>query len=105
MTTIALKGKLKLGEDKKWHWKGKWAFGSHIEEFPTKASPKQQPFHYSFDEAADPATVAVPSFIMPPPTVEEDTNEESYEEAPVTSIADAGETEEGKSEQPQTSDA
>eukprot|EP00980_Cylindrotheca_fusiformis_P008442 scaffold1784_cov116-Cylindrotheca_fusiformis.AAC.22 len=68
MSTVALKGKLEFGEDKKWHWKGKWAFGSHIQEFPTKASPKQQPFHYTFEEAVDPATVAVPSLNIPPPS-------------------------------------
>lgn len=97
MTTVALKGKLELGEDKKWHWKGKWAFGSHIEEFPTKASPKHQPFHYSFEDAADPATVAVPSLTMPPPPIEESYNEEPADQTPISSIAD--EAEDRKSEQ------
>ena len=44
---------------RKWHWKGKWAFGSHIDEsfanknittpLPKK-SHKLQPFHYYFEE-------------------------------------------------------
>jgi hypothetical protein len=70
MSTVALKGKLEFGDDKKWHWKGKWAFGTTIEELPTKTSPKQQPFHYSFESVADPFTIAVPSLVLPPPPSE-----------------------------------
>jgi len=58
---------------RKWHWKGKWAFGSHIDEtfanknFTTplsKKGHKLQPFHYYFEEVADPAKVAVPSLAL-----------------------------------------
>ncbi|CAJ1941901.1 unnamed protein product [Cylindrotheca closterium] len=58
---------------RKWHWKGKWAFGSHINEtfanknsatpLPKKAH-KLQPFHYYFEEEADPSDVALPSLAL-----------------------------------------
>ena len=74
MTTVALKGRLELTEDNKWHWKGKWAFGTSIADVPTKTTPKQQPFHYTFGEAVDPSKVAVPSLVIPPPAAAADTD-------------------------------
>lgn len=76
---------------RKWHWKGRWAFGSHIDETFShnhnittpllKNAHKLQPFHYSFEEVADPTTVAVPSLaILASLSTNHDTIEKEFEE-------------------------